>query len=257
MTKIRTLVADDEARARRRILDLLAGHPDVEVVGEARDGEEAVRAILAHAPDLVVLDIQMPKRDGFEVIRTVGAANMPLVVLVTAADRHGLAAFDVRALDYLLKPLDRERFAGSIARAREALRRAGAGEISSRLLELVGELKPAAASKSGRIVIKSSGRLFFLRTDDIDWVEAAGNYVKLHVGAEEHLLRDTMNGIERTLDPATFFRIHRSRIVNMDRVKELQPWFNGEYVVILHNATKLTLSRGYREKLQQRLGRLL
>lgn len=256
MKKIRTLIVDDEPLARERIRALLAEQPDLEVIGEARDGEEAVQAILAHEPDLVFLDIQMPKMDGFEVIRTVGADNMPLVVFVTAYDQHALKAFDVRALDYLLKPFDRERFAESIGRVRQAIERSGTDEIGRRLLELVRELKPGGG-RSDRLVIKSAGRLFFLRTDEIDWVEAAGNYVKLHVGADEHLLRETMNGIEVKLDPDKFFRIHRSRIVNMERIKELQPWFNGEYVVILRNGTKLTLSRGYREKLQERLGRPL
>jgi two-component system LytT family response regulator len=257
MKKIRTLVIDDEPLARERIRALLGEQPDVDVIGEARDGEEAVQAILTHEPDLVFLDIQMPKMDGFEVIRTVGPENMPLVVFVTAYDQHALKAFDVRALDYLLKPFDRERFAESIGRVRQAIERSGSDEIGRRLLELVRELKPGGAGRSERLVIKSAGRLFFLRTDEIDWVEAAGNYVKLHVGTEEHLLRETMNGIELKLDPEKFFRIHRSRIVNMERIKELQPWFNGEYVVILRNGTKLTLSRGYREKLQERLGRPL
>lgn len=257
MKKIRTLIVDDEPLARERIRALLAEQADIEVVGEARDGEEAVQAILNHAPDLVFLDIQMPRLDGFEVIRTVGADNMPLVVFVTAYDQHALKAFDVRALDYLLKPFDRDRFAESIGRVRDAIEHSGSDEIGRRLLEIVRELKPGAPPRSDRLVIKSAGRLFFLRIAEIDWVEAAGNYVKLHVGTEEHLLRETMNGIEQKLDPDTFFRIHRSRIVNMERIKELQPWFNGEYVVILHNGTKLTLSRGYREKLQERLGRPL
>jgi len=257
MKKIRTLIADDEPLARERIRALLAEQGDVEVVGEARDGEEAVQAILSQAPDLVFLDIQMPRMDGFEVIRTVGADNMPLIVFVTAYDQHALKAFDVRALDYLLKPFDRDRFTESIGRVRDAIEHSGSDEIGRRLLEIVRELKPGTPPRSDRLVIKSAGRLFFLRIAEIDWVEAAGNYVKLHVGTEEHLLRETMNGIEQKLDPDTFFRIHRSRIVNMERIKELQPWFNGEYVVILHNGTKLTLSRGYREKLQERLGRPL
>lgn len=257
MKTIRTLVVDDEPLARERIRALLAEQPGIEVVGEARDGEEAVRAILTHEPDLVFLDIQMPKLDGFEVIRAVGADQMPLVVFVTAYDQHALKAFDVRALDYLLKPFDRDRFGQAIGRVRQAIARSDPDEIGRRLLELVRELKPGAPPRSERLVIKSSGRLFFLRTDEIDWIEAAGNYVKLHVASDEHLLRETMNGIEQKLDPERFFRIHRSRIVNMERIKELQPWFNGEYVVILRNGTKLTLSRGYREKLQDRLGRPL
>ncbi len=254
MKKIRTLIVDDEPLARERIRALLSEQPDIEVIGEARDGEEAVQTILSQEPDLVFLDIQMPKMDGFEVIRTVGPENMPLVVFVTAYDQHALKAFDVRALDYLLKPFDRERFAESIGRVRQAIERSGTDEIGRRLLELVRELKPGGG-RSDRLVIKSAGRLFFLRIDEIDWVEAAGNYVKLHVGTDEHLLRETMNGIEVKLDPDKFFRIHRSRIVNMERIQEMQPWLNGEYAVLLRTGTRLTLSRGYREKLQERLGR--
>lgn len=240
---------------------------DLDVIGEARDGAEAVDAILSQAPDLVFLDVQMPKMDGFEVIKSVGADRMPPVVFVTAFDQHALRAFEVQALDYLLKPFDRDRFQGALRRARQQLDSAENGELGKRLLALVRDIRtdlpaeaPTAAAhdrKHDRMVVKSSGRLFFLRADEIDWVEAAGNYVRLHVGAESHLMRETMNAIEARLNPELFFRIHRSRIVNIERIKELQPWFNGEYVVILRNGTKLTLSRGYREKLQDRLGRPL
>ena len=253
---MRVLIADDEAPARDKLRRWLAEQPDVELLPDAADGLAAASLIASRAPDVAFLDIQMPGMTGLELARALGP-RAPLVVFVTAFDQHALKAFDVRALDYLLKPFDRERFAESIGRVRTAIERSGTDEIGRRLLELVRELKPGGAARSERLVIKSAGRLFFLRTDEIDWVEAAGNYVKLHVGAEEHLLRETMNGIELKLDPDKFFRIHRSRIVNMERIKELQPWFNGEYVVILQNGTKLTLSRGYREKLQERLGRPL
>jgi len=181
---------------------------------------------------------------------------MPLVVFVTAFDRYALRAFDVHALDYLLKPFDRERFHEALNRARQTLERRGAGDLERRLLELVQDLKPSPHHLE-RFVIKSGGRVFFVRADEIDWIEAAGNYVKLHVGNDTHLFRETMNALESQLDPDTFYRIHRSHIVNIERVKELQPWFNGEYVVFLRNGTRLTLSRGYREKLQERIGRAL
>jgi two-component system LytT family response regulator len=254
---IRAVIVDDEPLARDCVRIALEHHPEVEVVEECVNGEEAIAAIREHRPDLVFLDVQMPGLDGFDVIEEVGVEEMPVVVFVTAYDQHALKAFDVRALDYLLKPFDRDRFAESISRVRDAIEHSGSDEIGRRLLEIVRELRPGTPPRSDRLVIKSAGRLFFLRIDEIDWVEAAGNYVKLHVGTDEHLLRETMNGIEQKLDPDAFFRIHRSRIVNMERIKELQPWFNGEYVVILHNGTKLTLSRGYREKLQERLGRPL
>lgn len=255
--KIRALIVDDEPLARERMRSLLAGETDVDVVGEATNGLEAVDAILDQSPDLVFLDVQMPKLDGFEVIQTVGAERMPAVVFVTAYDQHALRAFEVQALDYLLKPFDRDRFQGALKRVRRQMENSDSGDLGRRLLALVRDLKNDRPTKAERLVVKSGGRLFFLRAEEIDWIEAAGNYVRLHVGAEAHLLRETMTSIEGRLHPETFFRIHRSHIVNIERIKELQPWFNGEYVVILRNGTRLTLSRGYREKLQERLGRPL
>ena len=256
MKKIKVLVADDEPLARERLSGLLGQEPDIEVVGQARDGEEAVTAIHDDSPDLVFLDVQMPQMSGFDVIEAVGSDKMPLVIFVTAYDQHALKAFQVRALDYLLKPFDRERFQEALTRARQQLERDENGDLGRRLLALVKDLR-RDQPKSDRLVVKSGGRLFFLRTDEIDWVEAAGNYVRLHVGPGSHLLRETMNAIEGRLDPEKFFRIHRSRIVNMERIQELQPWLNGEYAVLLRTGTRLTLSRGYREKLQDRLGRAI
>jgi two-component system LytT family response regulator len=256
MKKIKVLVADDEPLARERLAGLLSQEADIEVVGQARDGEEAVTAIHDDSPDLVFLDVQMPQMSGFDVIEAVGSDRMPLVVFVTAYDQHALKAFQVRALDYLLKPFDRERFKDALGRARKQLERDENGDLGRRLLALVKDLR-SDQPKSDRLVVKSGGRLFFLRTDEIDWVEAAGNYVRLHVGPGSHLLRETMNAIEGRLDPEKFFRIHRSRIVNMERIQELQPWLNGEYAVLLRTGTRLTLSRGYREKLQDRLGRAI
>jgi two-component system LytT family response regulator len=256
MKKIKVLVADDEPLARERLSGLLSQEPDIEVVGQARDGEEAVTAIHDDSPDLVFLDVQMPQMSGFDVIEAVGSDRMPLVIFVTAYDQHALKAFQVRALDYLLKPFDRERFKDALGRARKQLERDENGDLGRRLLALVKDLR-RDQPKSDRLVVKSGGRLFFLRTDEIDWVEAAGNYVRLHVGPGSHLLRETMNAIEGRLDPEKFFRIHRSRIVNMERIQELQPWLNGEYAVLLRTGTRLTLSRGYREKLQDRLGRAI
>jgi two-component system LytT family response regulator len=254
---IRALIADDEPLARERMRSLLGAEQDIEIVGEARDGVETVEAILSQSPDLVFLDVHMPKLDGFEVIQTVGPDRMPAVVFVTAYDQHALRAFEVQALDYLLKPFDSERFQGALRRVRRQIDTRETGDIGQRLLALVRDLRPASASRTDRLVVKSGGRLYFLRADEIDWIEAAGNYVRLHVGAEGHLLRETMNSIESRLNPEIFFRIHRSHIVNIERIKELQPWFNGEYVVILRNGARLTLSRGYREKLQERLGKPL
>ena len=254
MKKIRTLVVDDEPLARERLTSLLAAEPDIEVLGQCRDGEEAVRGIMDHTPDLVFLDVQMPAMNGFEVIEAVGSERMPLVIFVTAYDQHALKAFQVRALDYVLKPFDRERFQEALQRARAQIQRDETGDLGRRLLALVKDLR-RDQPKTDRLVVKSGGRLFFLRTDEIDWIEAAGNYVRLHVGTTSHLLRETMNAIEGRLDAEKFFRIHRSRIVNMERIQEMQPWLNGEYAVLLSTGTRLTLSRGYREKLQDRLAR--
>jgi two-component system, LytTR family, response regulator len=254
MKKIRTLVVDDEPLARERLTSLLAAEADIEIVGQCRDGEEAVHAIIDHSPDLVFLDVQMPAMNGFEVIEAVGSERMPLVIFVTAYDQHALKAFQVRALDYVLKPFDRERFQEALQRARAHIQRDETGDLGRRLLALVKDLR-RDQPRTDRLVVKSGGRLFFLRTDEIDWIEASGNYVRLHVGTTSHLLRETMNAIEGRLDPEKFFRIHRSRIVNMERIQEMQPWLNGEYAVVLRTGTRLTLSRGYREKLQERLAR--
>jgi two-component system, LytTR family, response regulator len=256
MRTIKTLVVDDEPLARERVVSLLKDEEGIELLGECRDGLEAIAAIKGLTPDLVFLDVQMPGADGFQVLKAVGAEHMPVVVFVTAYDQHALRAFDVRALDYLLKPFDRERFRDTLQRARTQIEQQDTGDLGRRLLALVKDLRPAPP-KTDRVVVKSGGRLFFLKTDEIDWIEAAGNYAKLHVGPQSHLLRETMTSLEARLDPERFVRIHRSRIVNMERVQELQPWFNGEYVVILRNGSRLTLSRGYREKLQERLGKVL
>jgi two-component system, LytTR family, response regulator len=254
--KVRVLVADDEPLARERLRTLLTREEWVDLVAECPNGTDTIEAIDRLQPDLVFLDVQMPGANGFDVIEAVGPARMPLVVFVTAYDHYALRAFDVHALDYLLKPFDRQRFHEALVRARQQLDRRSGGDLERRLLELVQDLKPAS-HRLERFVIKSGGRVFFVRADEIDWIEAAGNYVKLHVGSDAHLFRETMNALELQLDPDTFFRIHRSHIVNIERVKELQPWFNGEYVVFLRNGTRLTLSRGYREKLQDRIGRSL
>jgi two-component system LytT family response regulator len=254
MTRI--LIADDEPLARERLKMLLVGQEGFEVIGECHDGPSTIDAIRRTKPDLVFLDVQMPGANGFEVVSALGEEELPLFVFVTAFDKYALKAFDVHALDYLLKPFDRDRFLQALARARQQLERPSNSDLRSRLLALVRDLEPAP-QRLERFVIKSGGRVFFVRADEIDWIEAAGNYVKLHVGAETHLLRETMNAVEGQLPRETFYRIHRCHIVNIERVKELQPWFNGEYVVFLRTGARLTLSRGYREKLQDRIGRTL
>ena len=254
IAKTRVVIADDEPLGRQRLRMLLADEPWLTIVEECADGPAAITAIEKLRPDLVFLDVQMPGGSGFDVIKAIGADHMPFVIFVTAFDRYALRAFDVHAIDYLLKPFDRDRFRDALARARAHLDGRVQGDLEQKLLALVNDLKPGPQPME-RFVIKSAGRVFFVRASEIEWIEAAGNYVKLHVAAEEHLLRETMNGIEVKLDPDKFFRIHRSRIVNMERIQEMQPWLNGEYAVVLRTGTRLTLSRGYREKLQERLGR--
>jgi two-component system LytT family response regulator len=250
--KLTTLIVDDEPLARERLLSLLSNETDIEVLGQCRDGEEAVSAIHERHPDLVLLDVEMPRMDGFQVIDTIGPDRMPMVIFVTAYDQHAIRAFQVRALDYLLKPFDRERFSDALQRARTQIESQTNGDLGKRLLALMKDMR-RDQPKTDRLVVKSGGRLFFLRADEIDWIEAAGNYVRLHVGSQSHLLRETMNGIEARLDPERFFRIHRCRIVNVERIQEMQPWLNGEYSVVLRTGVRLTLSRGYREKLQEKL----
>jgi len=202
----------------------------------------------------VFLDVQMPERDGFAVMEAVGGERLPLVVFVTAYEAYALRAFEVRALDYLLKPFDQARFQQTLQRVRTELTHQESDALARRVLALATEFRPERPPATDRLVVKSAGRVSFLRTREIDWIEASGNYLKLHVGAESYLVRQTMSLMEEQLDPSTFVRIHRSQIVNIDRIKEMHPLFNGEYEVVLRTGARLTLSRGYRDKLQSRLG---
>jgi len=252
--KIRTLIVDDEPLARERIGKLLTKEADVEIVGECADGRQALTAIRKHQPDLVFLDVQMPELDGFGVLAQLEAGAMPAVVFVTAHDRFALRAFEVHALDYLLKPFDAERFREALMRARDRLQRQHTGELTQRIGELLADLKTVAEHQD-RLAVKSVGKVLFLSIEEIDWIEAADNYVNLHVGNESHLHRETMAALESRLPRGKFMRISRSTIVNIERIKELQPLFHGEYAVILRNGTRLTLSRSHREKLNRLLGR--
>ncbi len=251
--KIRALIVDDEPLARQRLRALLESESDIEVVGECTDGQEAVAAIREHAPDLLFLDVQMPKLDGFRVLETIGPEQMPVTIFVTAFDRYALRAFEVHALDYLLKPFDRKRFQKAMGRARAQLQTEQSRDVDPRL-QALAEGVQSGRRPLERLVIKAGGRVFFLRTDEIDWIEAAGNYVRVHSGGEAHLLRETMNGLEARLDATKFLRIHRSTMVHVERIQELQPWFHGDYVVILRDGTQLTLSRSYRQRLQEFFG---
>jgi len=245
MSRIRVLIVDDEPIARRGVRLQLKGDPEVEIIGECANGMEAIAAIQAKSPDLVFLDVQMPEMDGFEVIEAVGVERMPRVIFVTAYDQYTLRAFEVHALDYLLKPFDRERFLKALNHARSSLER---GEFNRQLVRLLDD-RLAARKPLERLVIKSGGRIYFLNVDEVDWIEAADNYVELHVGRESHLLRETVSGLAARLDPGQFMRIRHSTIVNLERVKELRPLFRGEYLIVLRDGTELNSSRRYRKNL--------
>ena len=257
--KIKTLIVDDEPLARRNLRLLLAKDPQIEILDECRNGREAVKAINTLSPDLIFLDIQMPEMDGFDVLANVGPEQIQAIIFVTAFDQYALKAFDVHALDYLLKPFDDERFAHALARAKAQIEAREINRLSKRLIALLEERESernAPAQGKGyltRVMIKAAGRVVLLKVDEIDFIEADGNYAKLHVGKKAHLLREKMNDLEGQLDPARFVRIHRSVIVNLDRIKEMHPHFNGDYIVVLEDGRQLRLSRTRREQLEERL----
>lgn len=257
---MRVIIVDDEPLARDRLRSLLAKETDIQIVAECGDGKEAVTAIRRENPDLVFLDIQMPELDGFGVLSQLKGGHLPLIIFVTAFDEFAVKAFEVHALDYLMKPFDKDRLKQAVGYARERLKSPAPSDLTERLTALLETLQPSggggadAKPATDRIAVKLDGRVIFLRPTEIDWIEAQDNYVKLHAGREAHLVRDTLSNFETRLDARRFIRIARSTIVNIDRVKEMQPMFHGEYVVILHDGTKLTMSRGYRETLQQYLG---
>jgi two-component system LytT family response regulator len=250
--KVRTLIADDELLARERLRQLLADQPEIEIVGECADGREAVAEIQKKIPNLIFLDIQMPELDGFAVLEAIDLEPMPVIVFVTAHDKFALRAFEVHAVDYLLKPFDRERFQSALGRALEQVRHRGDPARAQAQAAMLTDMQQSAKSVD-RLAIKSGGRITILKTADIAWIEAAHNYVEIHEDKRTHLLRETMAGIEQKLSPDKFVRISRSVIVNVDNVKELEPTFYGEYKVTLHDGTCLTLSRRYR-KMLPRLG---
>jgi two-component system LytT family response regulator len=265
---IRVLIVDDEAIARRRLNRLLRTQPDVEVIGECARGRDAIASIRNSRPDIVLLDVQLPDIDGFGVVAAIGADRMPVVIFVTAYDVHALRAFEVHATDYLLKPFDASRFERAFRHAREQLDQASSAHMGRRLRALLEgmlddtpDASRAPTARSGaadrpryltRLTVKHDGRVMFVRVADVDWFEAEGNYVRVHVGKSALMTRTTMQRLEAALDPTAFARIHRTVIVNVDRIQELQPWFAGKYVVILRDGTRLRLSRTYRDRLPLR-----
>lgn len=252
----RVLIVDDEPLARAHLRQLLAESADVDVIGECGDGREAVRRIREEAPDLVLLDVQIPELDGFGVVKEIGAERMPMVIFVTAYDEYALQAFDVFALAYLLKPVSRERFAGALERARALLSGRSGGDTASRLTALL-ERMSEPRQQSDRLSIKVEGRVLFVRVDEIDWLEAADNHVRLHMGQRSHQVRGTLASFEQRLPASGFLRIHRSTMVNVRRIAEVQPWFGGDYVFILAGGTRLTSGRSYRQAVRDFMDNLL
>ena len=293
--RVRVLIVDDESLARQRVRRLLQSEADVEVVGEAESGHEAVALIRELRPDLVCLDVQMPGLDGFGVLRELEGGHVPMVLFVTAYDEHAQRAFDVHAVDYVLKPVDEDRFRAAFDKARTLRANAVAAARLGELLETVRRLADGSAAIAdvrgdvlggaigsglatatanananatananavpgangrfaSRILVKLDGRMFFVKTSEIDWIEADRNYVRLHVGNTAHTIRERISHLEETLDPRVFARIHRSTIVNLNRVREMQQWFSGDYVVILEDGTRLRLSRHYRDRVEKQVG---
>jgi len=252
--KIRAAIVDDEPLARRRIRNLLTGERDVEVIAECANGKEAIESLEAASPDVLFLDIQMPEIDGFDVLRALGVGHVPVVIFVTAHDQFALRAFEAHALDYLLKPFDDERFEAALQRARERIRQQRGGDLDRRLEALL-ESVHGDHGYLRRLVVPVGHRSVFLRTEQIDWIGAERNYIRLHVGGRAYLMRENLSRIATALDPKMFCRIHRSTVVNIDRIRAVESLFRGEYLVVLHDGTKLTSGRSYRSNLHALMGK--
>lgn len=253
MTDLRCVVVDDEPLARDLLRGMLEAYSDIEVVAECADGRTALRAIRKLDPDLVFLDVQMPKMDGFDLVQELDPETMPSIVFVTAYDRYALRAFEIHALDYLLKPFDEERLDRALTRARDHLGRADRGEELSRVLALLEDLG-ARDRYPDRIAIRRSDRTILQPVAEIDWLEADGKHVKFHVGDHTFAIREAMSRIERMLDPRTFLRVSRSAIVNVGRIREVQPWFHGDHVIVLQSGEQVTTTRTYRSSVNRLLG---
>ncbi len=254
MKDLRVLIVDDEPLARRRLRRLLHNEPGIQVVGECGQAGEAIAAIEQLAPDLVLLDIQLPDADGFTLLERIERTQCPEIVFVTAYDEYAVRAFEIHAVDYLVKPVQRARLRQAVRRAHE--RSVSTDQTTETVLEALRDIRASRRYKD-RLLVKVRDRSFFVAVRDIDWIGAAGNYVRLHVGTSTYLLRETMTSLESVLDPAFIPRIHRSTIVNLDRVVEFRPWSRGDYHVLLQDGTELLLSRTYRDRVRERWGRAI
>jgi two-component system, LytTR family, response regulator len=254
---IRVLVADDELPARQRLIDLLQRDEQIASVVQAADGQTAVEMIQSEHPDLLFLDVQMPELDGLAVIDAIGADRMPLTVFVTAYDQHAIRAFEANALDYLLKPFSDERFEAAMARVKSRLDERNLKEFGQRVMKMVSAAPAAPERRLDRLVVKSGGTTRFIRAVDIDWIEAAGVYVTLHVGGKELLYRAALNDLAEKLDPRRFVRVHRSALINIESVLQLEPISHGEFEAVLRDGARTRVSRTYRGQLEKRLGQPL
>jgi two-component system, LytTR family, response regulator len=253
---IRTIIADDEILARKKLRVLLSSESGLDVVAECRDGKQTIAAVQTYKPDLLLLDIQMPDLDGFQVLDQISSDRMPVVIFTTAYDHYAIRAFEAHALDYLLKPFNQERLHHALERVKAELLKSHEQNLKARILDLLSEAKPES-QQLRRLVIRTAGRVVFLDLDEVDWIEAAANYVKLHVGKDSFLLREGIGHISARLDPEHFVRIHRSSIVNVSRIRELQPCDSGEYIAVLRDGKELSCSRGCRPQLQRLIERSL
>ena len=252
MLRIRTLIADDEPLAREGLRRILEREPGLTLIGECENGQETVEAVRRDLPDLLFLDIQMPGLNGFQVIEALDAGQIPLVVFVTAYEEHALRAFEIHALDYVLKPPDEGRVHEAVLRACGILEQKEKDAAVSRMLEMLASMR-APRGPAARLMIPSRGKITFIRVEEIDWIEAQGDYVQIYAAGKKHLLRRKVSALEKELPEETFARIHRSTIINVTRVRELQPLYHGDYAVILNDGTRLTMSRSYRPKVFQEM----
>jgi two-component system LytT family response regulator len=250
---LRSLIVDDEPLARTALLRLLKPDRDISVIGQCGDGESAVQAIQQMQPDLVFLDVQMPEMDGFEVVESIGIGRMPITIFVTAFDQYAIRAFDANAVDYLLKPFSPDRLSRALTRARDRCHGRQDKDAAQRLFSLLGSRYQSDYVQ--RLTVASGGRIQFISVADIDWIEAEGNYARLHAGRRVYEVRETLQALMEKLDPREFIRIHRSTIVNICRIREVQPWFQGSHIVLLHSGEELRMSRYQRDAVERLLGK--
>jgi len=253
-SKIRVLIVDDEPLARKKIQNLLKNHSDIEVVGECSNGIEAVDSVKSLRPDLVFLDIQIPHLNGLKVSEALSGPDSPLIIFVTAYDQHAVRAFDLQALDFVLKPYDRERFEKALTRAKNQIREKRNNDLGPQILAMLNELRERPKYLD-RIAMKDGSRVFFIKREDIDWISAEGNYVRLHLSKESYLYRENLTNLITQLDPAKFRRIHRSTVINLDRIQELRSGSYGDYTITLISGVELTVGRSFRDELRELLGK--